>query len=100
MRKGFPGYAPPENHGYFLGFGYDSAMLHSARRKDDEAAFMHFMEGCGGMQCKTLDDASIVLYAARGGAKRCVEALLKAGATDPRFTAEELRQKALVCKAD
>lgn len=95
MNKGFPGY--PERNpqfSYFLGLGYDADMLHVARRKDDVDGFMHFLDGCGGMQCKTLDDASIVLYAARGGAVKVVDALIAKGATDPRFTTEELREKA------
>lgn len=95
MKTGFPGYADPvEGLGYALGLGYDSSMLHEARRKDDAAAFMHFAEGVGGLQCKTLDDASLLLYCARAGAVNCLEALIKAGATDQKYTIAELRERA------
>lgn len=61
------------------GFGYESDMLALAVNRDDAKAFMHFLNGAGGVDCEVLISGSVINYAATHGATECVEAIHKAG---------------------
>lgn len=55
-------------------------MMALAVNRDDPAAFMFFLDECGGTQCEVLISGSIANYAAQHGAVDCLKALFASGA--------------------
>ena len=72
-------YPTKESRPTSAGFGYASDMMALAVNRDDAAAFMFFLDQCGGPDCEVLISGSVLNYAATHGAERCVKALIAAG---------------------
>ena len=80
-REGFlHSYPTKESRPSSPGFGYGSDMMAIAVNRDDAAAFMFFLDECGGPEVEVFIAGNIFNYAALHGATKCLHALFKSGA--------------------